>query len=146
MEITQATGMKMPKSWSNRSKIPVFRVQTIANLNQCGIGGMARVPKSRKEKAPARGERSERKIKASCLCRAEKAESEEDHTAWLGTARCDGKVSALRWQSQRAAMAKSARRPSLSNRELKGRGQDGSLDIKDRRLATSILPHGKRSR
>ena len=67
------------------------------------------MPKSRKEKAPARGERSERKIKASCLCRAEKAESEEDHTAWPGAARCDGKVCALRWQSQRAAMAKHAR-------------------------------------
>lgn len=146
MEITQATGMKMPKSWSNRSNIPVCGMQTTANLNKCGIEGRARLPKSRKEKAPARGERSERKIKASCLCRAEKAESEENHTAWPSTARCDGKASALRWQSMRVAMAKSARRPSLGSTQLKGRKQDGSLDTKSRRLATSILPHGKRSR
>ena len=81
MDFTQPTGMKMPKSWPYRSKIPVCRVQTIANLNQCGIGWMARAPKCRREKVPAGGERSERKVKASCPCRAEKAESEEDQTA-----------------------------------------------------------------
>ena len=106
MEITQATGMKMPKSWPKRSKIPVCGMQTIANLNQCGIDGRARLPKSRKEKTPAGGERSERKIKVSCPCRAEKAESEEDHTVWSCAARCDGKVCTPRRQSQRAAMAK----------------------------------------
>lgn len=54
MEITQATGMKMQKSWPYRSKIPVCRVQTIANLNQCGIGWMARAPKCRREKGSCR--------------------------------------------------------------------------------------------
>ena len=49
MEITQATGMKMPKSWPNRSKIPVCGMQAIANLNQCGIDGMAGLPKCRRE-------------------------------------------------------------------------------------------------
>ena len=48
--------------------------------------------------------------------------------------------SALRWQSLRVAMAMSARRPSLGSTQLKGRDQDGSLDTKSRRLATSILP------
>ena len=104
MEFTQPAGMKMPKSWPNRSKIPVCGMQTIANLNQCGIEWMARAPKCRREKGS--WERSERKVKAFCLCRAEKAESEEDHTAWPGTARCDGKASTLRRQSQHAAMAK----------------------------------------
>lgn len=84
-------------------------MQTTANLNQCGIEGRARLPKSRKEKAPARGERSDRKIKASCLCRAEKAESEENHTAWPGTARCDGKVSAQAFFGQYAAKRKRTR-------------------------------------
>lgn len=61
------------------------------------------------KKTPAGGERSERKIKAFCLCSAEKAESEEDHTAWPSAARCNGKDSALRWQGQHAAMAKATR-------------------------------------
>lgn len=89
------------------------------------------MPKSRKEKAPARGERSERKIKASCLCRAEKAESEENHTAWPSTAHCDGKVSAQAFFGQYAA---------------KRKGTRWFVGLKSRRLATSILPHGKRSR
>lgn len=131
MDFTQPTGMKMTKSWPNRSNIPVCGMQTTANLNQCGIEGMARLPKSRKEKAPARGERSERKIKASCLCRAEKAESEENHTAWPSTAHCDGKVSAQAFFGQYAA---------------KRKGTRWFVGLKSRRLATSILPHGKRSR
>lgn len=66
MEITQATGMNMPKSWPNRSKIPVFRVQATANLNQCGIDGMAGLQKCRREEGPC-GRGTERKENKSFL-------------------------------------------------------------------------------
>lgn len=92
----------MPKWWPNRSNILVCGMQTTANLNQCGIEGRARLPKSRKEEG-------------SCERGTEREESKSvlPLQGWKGRKRresyCMAQHSALRWQSQHAAMAKHAR-------------------------------------
>lgn len=139
MGFTQPTGMKMQKSWPNRSNIPVCGMQTTANLNQCGIEGRARLPKSRREEGSCERGTAREENKSVLPQQSRKGRKRRESY-------CMAQHSALRWQSQRVAMAKSARRPSLGSTQLKGRGQDGSLDSKSRRLTTSIQPHGKRSR
>lgn len=139
MEFTQPAGMKMPKSWPNRSNIPVCGMQTTANLNQCGIGVMARVPKSRREEGSCeRGtEREENKsVLPLAGLKRQKAKriilhGPAQHAAMAKHARCDGKVSAQAFFGQYAA---------------KRKGTRWLVGHKSRRLATSILPHEKRSR
>lgn len=124
MRFMQWTGKKKQKPRLKRGNMSVCRRQIITKMNQCGIVGRARLPKSRREEGscgkgtereesknvlPLQTEKAESEGASACMVEHRTLRRQSHHATSAKPTRCDGKVSAQAFFGQYAAKRKGTR-------------------------------------